>query len=223
MRTNTPQLLAFFDAAVRECLCLFMKKAGAKHSVGHSNFDGWPNPSSLSNRAYQDLHGAFFWWVNRFELEYCTLDLGYGDKEFLIEPMLYYRGIKDHFSPWEILSAATISDPHVASGETWVLSVDFMRKVIADVSRGLITHWELLSEPPPEIIDRTRVMRGKHMIFAKEEQRRLDRESACIRASASFHSGDFQDAVRLLEPYRGDEDLPRASAMLLEMAKRKIQ
>ena len=96
-----------------------------------------------------------------------------------------------------------------------------MGKVVASMSTGIIMHWELLSAPPPEVIDRTNVIRGKHMIFAKEEQRRHDRESACIKASAAFHRGDFGHAVQLLEPYQHDKDLQRSSAMLLAMAKRK--
>jgi hypothetical protein len=222
MNNTTPELLDAFDASVRERLCAFMESKGATHSVGHSDFNGWPGPSSISKRAYQDLDGSFFWWINRFEVEDCTLDIGYGDKEFIVEPMLYYNGIKDHFAPWELLLAATVSKPHVASGAAWVLSADFMKKTIESTSEGIITHWQILSSPSPDLIDRARVMRGQRMIFAREEQRRRDRERASIQASTAFHNGDYSEAIRLLDPYRDDEDLPRSSAILLRLAKQKI-
>jgi hypothetical protein len=223
MNSTTPDLLESFDTSVREYFSPFMESHGARHSIGHSAFNGWPGPSSISKRSYQDLNGSFFWWINRFEFEGCTLDIGYGDREFIIEPMLYYRGIKDHFGPWELLSAATVPNPHVASGAAWVLSVDFMRKTIQSTSEGLIAHWTLLASPSHDMIDRALVMRGQRMVFAQEEQRRRDRERATIQASAAFHNGDYLEAIRLLEPYRDDDNLPRSSAMLLRIAKQKME
>lgn len=221
MSTLTPALLAGLDGAVIMYLCPFMQKIGALHSVGQSNLDGWPGPSSLKKRKHAELGGVLFWWVNRFVVDTVTLDIGYGERELLVEPMLYYEGIKDRFSPWEVLSAANVPNPNGASGEAWVLSVAFMQKVICNVSNGIIANWQLLSSPPPEIIDRCRVIRGKRMIFAQEEQRRQDREKACIKASAAFHAGNFVEAVRQIEPYRDDKDLPRSSSVLLAMAERR--
>jgi hypothetical protein len=223
MNDSTPELLATLDASVREHLCPFMQSKGAAHSVGHSDFHDWPGPSSISQRAYQDLDGSFFWWINRFQIEGCTLDLGYGDREFILEPMLYYKGIKDHFAPWEILSASTVPNPQVASGAAWVLTLDFMKKTIQATSEGLIAHWTLLASPSHDMIDRVRVMRGQRMVFAQEEQRRCDRERASIQASAAFHAGDYAKTIRLLETYCDDEDLPRSSAMLFRMAKQKLE
>lgn len=222
MNDTTPELLAAFDATVQEHLCPFMQSQGVTHSVGHSEFNGWPGPSSISKRTYQDLAGSFFWWINRFQVEGCTLDIGYGDREFILEPMLYYRGIKDHFAPWELLSAATVPNPHVASGAAWVLSVDFMKKTMQSTSGGIIAHWPLFSSPSYDIIDHARVMRGQRLVFAQEEPRRRDRECASIQASTAFHIGHYSEAIRLLEPYRDDDDLPRSSAMLLKMAKQKM-
>lgn len=223
MSDTTAELLASFDASVREYLCPFMDSQGAAHSVGHCNFDGWPGPSSISKRTYQELKGSFFWWINRFELEGCTLDIGFGDREFLVEPMLYYRGIRDHFAPWELLSAGAIPNPQSASGAVWVLSVGFMKKTIESASAGLIEHWPLLASPSPDLIDRARVIRGQQRVFAQDEQRRRDRERASVQASAAFHNGDYSEAIRLLGPYRDDEDLPRSSALLLRLATQKME
>jgi hypothetical protein len=135
--------------------------------------------------------------------------------------MFYYRGIKDQFAPWELLSAATVPNPHVASGAAWVLTVDFMKKTMQSTSQGLIAHWDILASPSHDMIDRARVMRGQRMVFAQEEQHRRDRDRASIQASTAFHSGEYAEAIRLLEPYRDDDDLSRSSAMLLKMAERK--
>jgi len=222
MSDTTAALRASFDASVREYLCPFMASEGAGYSVGHCDFDGWPGPSSLSKRTHRELPGSLFWWINRFEVEGCTLDIGFGDREFLVEPMLYYRGLKDHFAPWELLSAASIPDPQAASGAVWVLSVGFMKKTIASLSAAIIEHWPLLASPSPDLIDRVRIMRGQEMIVAQQEHRRRDRERASIEASEAFHTGDYSEAIRLLDPYRDDEDLPRSSALLLRLADQKM-
>ena len=223
MSDSTKELLAALDASVQDHLCPFMHFKRAAHTVGHSEFKGWPGPSSISKRAYQDLEGSFFWWINRFHIEGCTLDIGYGDRDFVLEPILYYQGVKDHFAPWELLSAANVRNPHVASGAAWILSVDFMKKTIRSTSEGLIAYWDILASPSHDIIDRARAMRGQRIVFAREEQRRRDRERASIQASVAFHNGEYSEAMRLLEPYRDDDDLSRSSAMLLRMAKRKME
>ena len=223
MSDSTKELLAALDASVQDYLCPFMHFKRAVHTVGHSELDGWPGPSSISKRPYQDLEGCFFWWINRFQIECCTLDIGYGDREFVIEPMLYYQGIKDHFAPWELLSATTVPNPNVASGASWILSVDSMKKTIRTISEGLIAHWEIFASPSRETIDRARVIRGQRMAFAEKEQRRRDRERASIQASVAFHNGEYPEAVRLLDPYRDDDDLSRSSAMLLKMAKQRME
>lgn len=221
MNDSIPDLLAALDASVREHLCPFMQSKGATHAVGRSDCNGGPGPSSISKRTYQDLTGSFFCWINRFQIEGCTFDIEYGGREFILELMLYYKGAKDPFAPWEILSAATVPDPQVASGASWVLSVDSMKKMIQSTSSGIIAHWALLASPSHDMIDRARVMRRQRMVFAQEEQRRRDRERASIQASVAFHAGDYATAIRLLEPYCNDKDLPRSSAMLFRMAKQK--
>ena len=73
------------------------------------------------------------------------------------------------------------------------------------------------------MIDRARVLRGQRMDFAQEEQRRRNRERASIQASVAFHNGEYSEAMRLLEPYRDGDGLSRSSAMLLRMAKRRME
>ena len=221
MSSKSHLLLAAFDAGVLEHLQPFMQRVGARHFVGESCFDGWPGPSSLKPCSYKALDGIFFWWINRFSVGAVTLDLGYGDKEFIVESTLFYSGIRDKFSPWEILAAAQSPNPQGHFCKDWVLSADFIQKTICELSNDIIAHWDLLSSPSAEIIDRCRVLRGKRMVFAHEEQRRIDRERACINASAAFHAGSLDEAIRLLQPFRDDKELPRSSSMLLSVAENR--
>jgi hypothetical protein len=221
MDNTSSELIASFDDCIKKYLCPFMLSEGAKHSSGKSNFDGNETPSSLSSAPYDSVGNSFFWWINRFETDRCTLDISYGDREFMVETTLYYKGIDDRFGVWEIKMGAEIPEPTSASGASFVLSTEFMDKVISELSEGIKSNWKLISSPSNEVIDRTRVLRGKRMIFAQEEQRKKDREKACVQASTAFHNGEFKKAIQLLEPFEKDEGLAPSSAKLLTMAKHK--
>lgn len=221
MNDTSSELIASFDDCVKKYLCPFTQSKGAKHSSGKSNFDGNGAPSSLSSVSYDSVGNSFFWWINRFETDQCTLDISYGDREFMIETTLYYKGIEDQFGVWEIKMGAEIPEPTSACGASFVLSSEFMDKVISELSDGIKSNWELISSPSNEVIDRARVLRGKRMIFEQEEQRTRDREKACIQASTAFHNGEFKKAIQILEPFEKDEGLAPSSAKLLTMAKQK--
>ena len=195
----------------------------ALHIVGESCFDGWPGPSQLKTTPYSELDGRFFWWVNRFVVGQTTFDVGFGDREFLVETMMFYAGIKDHFAPWLLLSAAGIPNPQALSGNVWVLEPDFMIQTVGEIAEGLHAHWSVIRSPVPILLDRARTLLGKQMLFNQEEQRRRDRDRACIQASLAFHAGRFAEAKRLLEPFRADAGLPASSAKILDMAERKLR
>jgi hypothetical protein len=222
MATNTPALLDAFDATIAEKISPFFLSLGARHITGESCYDAWPAATSLKPRRHEELDGRFFWWISRFVIGKTTFEIAYGDREFLIEPMLFYVGIHDRFAPWELLATAQVPKPLAMSGEAWVLTPDFVIQVITRLADGIREHWNILGKPTPEIIDRARVLRGKRMIFAQEEQRRHDRDRASIQASTAFHSGKYAEAKSLLEPFLNDADLPPSSAKIFEMAKKKL-
>ena len=169
------------------------------------------------------MDGRFFWWINRFVIGGTVFEIGYGDREFLVETSVFYTSVSDRFAPWLLLSAAGVSEPQALSGAAWVLEPPFMIQTIENLAQGLRSHWKIISSPVPELIDRARVMLGRQMLFNQEEQRRRDRERACAQASLAFHAGRFADAERLREPFRKDPDLPPSSAKLYDMAKRRLQ
>jgi hypothetical protein len=220
---NTTALLYTLDTAIAEKVLPFFVSLGARHSVGESCYDGFPTASSLKPRRHDELDGRCFWWINRFAVGDTTFEIAYGDREFLIETMLFYAGIPDRFAPWELLTAAQVAEPHVVSGEAWVLAPDFVIQVVDRLADGIRQHWGILGTPGPQVIDRARVLRGKRMVFAQEEQRRLDRDRASVQASAAFHAKRYAEAKRLLGPFRDDAELTRSSAKLLEMAEKRLK
>ncbi len=223
MAANTTALLDTLDAAIVEKIQPFFLPLGARHIVSESCHDGYLAASSLKPRRHEELDGRFFWWINRFIVGETTFEIAYGDREFLIEPTLFYAGIPNRFAPWELLTAAQVPEPLVVSGEVWVLAPDFVIQVIDKLADGIRQHWNFLCKPTPEIIDRALVLRGKRMFLAKEEQRRHDRDRASIQASTAFHAGRYAEAKRLLEPFSSDAKLSSSSAKILEMAEKKLK
>ncbi|MCO5051771.1 MAG: hypothetical protein M9920_05665 [Verrucomicrobiae bacterium] len=222
MATSTPILLKTFDTAIAEKISPFFTPLGARHVVGESCYDERLGPSSLKLKSYAELDGRFFWWINRFIVDGTTLDIAFGDREFLIETAIFYDKIKNHFAPWELLSAAKVPNAHVISGEAWVLEPDFMVRIVERMAQGIQQHWNIISKATPPLIDRVCVMRNSRMIFNQEEQRRKDRERASTHASAAFHAGRYAEARSLLEPFKRDRELPPSAAKILELAEKKL-
>jgi len=223
MPDNSVQLLTALDQAVTAHLCPYFAEENMAYESGLSSHDGYLGPSTLRHRSFASIRGSFFWWVHRFSSEDAILDVGFGDREFIVETTLFYPSIEARFSPWELLLAHEVHDPQALSGNTFVLTTDFMERTIASLAEGIRRYWEILSQPDPSIVDRAQELRGRRLIFAQEEQRRRDRERAAIQASRAFHENRLEEAVNLLAPYKDDEDLPRSSRMLLHVARRKQQ
>jgi hypothetical protein len=217
-------LVELFDKAVAESVQPFFKRFAARYTRGESCYDAWPGPASLKQRSYQQLSGRFFWWINRFESGSVIFEIGYGEREFLIEPMLFYEGVNDRFAPWEILAATETDEPeHRLSGATWVLDAPFVQDTLCKIAGGLQQHWPMIRNPGLHALDRCRELRGKRLIFAQQEQRRRDREHASIRASAEFHAGRYAQARALLEPFRPDVELSASAAKILELSEKKMK
>lgn len=223
MPDDSVQLLTAFDHSVTAHLLPFFTQRGMVYESGLSSHDGYLGPSTLNQRTFESIRGGFFWWVHRFVSPEAILDVGFGDREFIVETTLFYPSIEARFAPWELLIAHEVPDPQALSGNTFVLTCDFMERTIAALSEGFRRYWQILQRPEPSFVDRAQELRGRRLIFAQDEQRRRDRERATIQASRAFHDNRIEEAVKLLAPYRDDEDLPRSSKMLLHVARKKQQ
>jgi hypothetical protein len=193
------------------------------YEAGLSGYDGRPGSCSLHRKPFASVGQNFFWWIHRFSSNETILDIGFGDREFIVETALFYPAIEARFALWELLLALKAPNPLVGSGNAWVLSTDYMERTVAEMAEGIRKYWPVLSVPNPSIVDRARELRGRRLIFAQEEQRRRDRERASIRASRAFHEHRFEEAIRLLTPFKDDEGLSRASKMLFLLAQKKQQ
>ena len=221
MNDKSSILLKVFDEEIHVALGSFMAQNSAKESMGEFIFNA-QGPAGIKLANYDSFNGIFFSWIHRFEMKDVFLDINFGDRESIVEPILYFKRINERFAPWEILLAAGVTDPLAASGEMWVLKVDFMKEVIRRMSTGIKEHWSILTNPGESLIQQTLLLREKRMATAQEEDHRKDRERACIKAMDAFHSGKYAEAVKLLEPFKNDSDILKSSVMLYGLAKKRL-
>jgi len=221
MSYDSVQLLTALDQAVRNHLLPYFSEYGAVYSSGISGRDNYPGPSTVLPKPFTSVGSHFFWWIHRFKCDSAIFDIGFGDREFIVETALYYPAIKKSFSPWELLLACEVHDSQAMSGNAFVGSTDFMERTIAELAEGTRKYWPTLSHPKPHIIDRAQELRGRRLIFAQEEQRKRDRESASIQASRAFHENRIDEAIKLLTPFKNDQDLSSSSKMLLRVAQKR--
>lgn len=137
-----------------------------------------------------------------------------------MEAVLVYpeHGLKHH--PGIIAEAAGRNEGGL-SGSNFVIEIPFMRKTIAELTSRLKEQWDVFESPSEEILDRAQQILGRRMIFARDEQRRQDRKRDTIQASVAFHLGDYPKAIRLLSPYKEDEEFTAAQCKMLALAKKK--
>jgi hypothetical protein len=211
MPDDSVQLLTALDRAVVTHLYPYFEEQQMTYETGLSSHDGYREPSSLQSKPFDSIRGSFFWWVHRFRSHDAILDIGFGDRESIVESTLFYPAIEARFAPWELLLAIEAPDSQAMSGNAWVLASDFMERTITEMAEGIRRYWPILSRPDPAIVDRAQELRGRRLIFAQDEQRRRDRERASIQASRAFHENRLEEAINLLSPYKDDEDLPRSS------------
>lgn len=167
------------------------------HEAGLSDFE---SPiSNLEEQEYSALEGRFFWWINRFRNESVVFDISYGDREFTVEARVFCEG--EWFGAWELLAASGVYEPLGASGESFVLNKDFMRRTILALAEGVKEHWGTLCSCDKRLIEKTLQQRSERLSQSMLEQEMEGVRRAGIRASEAFHSANYQAAIRHLQPY----------------------
>ena len=221
MNDKSSVLLKIFDEEIHVALGSFMAQNNAKEAMGKFILNDH-GPADIKFENYDSFNGIFFLWIHRFEMKDVILDINFGDRESIVEPILYFKRINERFAPWEILLSSGVTNPLAASGEMWVLKVDFMKEVIRRMSIGIKEHWAILSNPGESLIQQTLLLREKRMAAIQEEDHGKDRERASIKAMDAFHSGKYAEAVKLLEPFKDDPDISKSSIMLFGLAKKRL-
>jgi hypothetical protein len=214
MTVSTSQLLDEFEASVKGEFQNFITERGAVYNSGFSQFEG--NPRRLKKRGAKIP--SIFWFICRFQFPSVVLDIGYGDREFIVEPELYYPQIDRYIYPTFLVEAASRNKEKGLGGNTFVLDLGFMKRTVQELATAITSTWDILESPSGEIFDRVQVILGKKMIFDQEMQRKKDRERDSIIASKSFHEGDYEQVICLLSPYQNDQDLSVATRKILKMA-----
>ena len=214
MTVSTSQLLDEFEASVKGRFRDFITEKGAIYTSGFSQFEG--NPRSLMKR--KTKIPGLFWFICRFQFPSVVLDIGYGDKEFIVEPELYYPQIDRYYYPTFLVEAAGRNKEKGLGGNTFVIDLGFMKRTIQELATAIKSTWDILESPSQEIFDRVQVILGKKMIFDQEMQRKKDRERDSIIASKAFHEGDYERVLSLLSPYQNDQELSMATKKIFKMA-----
>ena len=216
MPATASEQLDTFEAAVREGLDEFMLSRGATYESGFSRFEGLPRKLKARSEGIPGL----FWFICRYKFSTMYLDVGFGDRESLVEAMVGYPAIALEHHPGILAEAAGRNEGGL-SGRAWVIEIPFMRTTVEELTSGLKSIWDLLESPSEEVFDRAQQTLGQRMIFALEEQRRRDRQRDTIQASTAFHEGNLSRAVELLSRYERDDEFSDANKKMLALAKKK--
>jgi hypothetical protein len=216
MPATASDLLDTFEASVREGLDEFMLPRGASYESGFSRFEGQPRKL----KARSDGIPGLFWYICRYSFPTMYLDMGFGDRESLVEAMVGYPTLGLEHHPG-ILAEAVGRNEGGLSGRAWVIELPFMRTTVEELTSRLKSIWDLLESPSEHVFDRAQQILGRRLIFAQQEQRHRDRQRDTIQASTAFHEGNFSRAVELLSRYERDDEFTEANKKMLALAKKK--
>jgi hypothetical protein len=218
MPATIEELLDAFEQGVKNGLDSFLLPKGAVYESGFSMFEG--RITRLKKRTSQ-IPGLF-WFLSRYSLPTLTLEIGYGDKEMLVEAKLHYPQYGVAYPPALIAEAARTSEDGTA-GAWCICELTKMRQTVASLCDGLKRQWHLFEHPGGELIDRVQRILARRLIVAEEEQRKRDRERDSIQAASAFHSRDYARIIALLSPYAADAELSKSSKMTLALAKKRLK
>ena len=216
MPPTASEQLDTFETSVREGLDDFMLSRGATYESGFSRFEGLPRKLKARSEGIPGL----FWYICRYKFPAMYLDVGFGDRESLVEAMVGYPALALEHHPGILAEAAGLNEGGL-SGRAWVIELPFMQTTVEELTSGLRSIWDLLESPSEGVFDRVQQILGRRMIFAQEEQRRSDRQRDTIQASTAFHESNFSRAVELLTRYERDEEFTDANRKMLALAKKK--
>ena len=216
MPASGSELLDTLESEVKKELDQFLVPMGALYESGFSTFEG--EPRRLKKR--RTHIPGLFWFISRYSLLDLYIEIGFGDREFLVEGRLHYPKLNLMHSP-AILAEAARRNETALGGRAFVLEVDFMTRTVQEICGGIKKHWDLFRSPSPQILDRAQEILGRRLIFAQEEQRKRDRDRASIRASGFFHQGDYRKTVELLAPFKSDSNLSKSASKMLVVAKKR--
>jgi hypothetical protein len=159
-----------------------------------------------------------FWAVTRYEQNEETLEITYGDSNFMLEGYLH-DGQINRVSFAEILLAAH-KGADAINGRAHVQTIKEISNLVTDMAGMIKTHRKYFLETRPKITERALAMRGKKLEQNIFEQYKADMAHASMDAARAFTAKDFKTVIALLTPY--EKHLSAADAKKLEKARKSF-
>lgn len=217
MSSTATELLDTFESKVKQSLDPFLLSKGAHYQSGFSTFED--HPVKLRSRG-NNIPGLFS-FICRYSLLTTYLEIGFGDRESIVEARLYYPQTSRGYNPADLVEAAQ-RDAEGLSGSIFVLQTAFMERTVDQLCNKLKKNWDILECPSPTLFDLAQSAIQQRIARDQIEQHREKREQACIQASYAFHTDKYAQTVALLEPFMGDDDLPKSASKMLLLATKKL-
>ena len=210
MTEPVAKLINTFTQEVESRFRFLVDEHGFLNERGLSDFSS--PVSKLKSWDPENMPGTF-WFIERFTDQQCRFEIGYGDRELIVEADWWPDNNERGFGLWEILNAAKKSDTKIG-GSAWVSSSDFMARTIHDIAESLKVHLDLFVNPSNAIIDRALEIRGAKLRYDQEKQRERDLSRAKNEAASAFRNKEYARVIELLSPF---------SEILSEADKKKIK
>ncbi|VAW92632.1 hypothetical protein MNBD_GAMMA23-2453 [hydrothermal vent metagenome] len=197
MTESISELVNTFTREVREQFYFLVEDCGFMHKSGLSDLS---QPISNLKQCNIDNLPNIFWLIERYIKGNIRIELGYGDRDLIVEGQWWYEEQSHGFGMWEILHAANRSDEKIG-GNAWVNSQEFMNHTIADMAKSLKDNIELFINPKSEIVDRALELRGQRLHYNQKKQRMNDLKRARTSAAEAFRLKKYNIVIDILSPF----------------------
>ncbi|MES9906532.1 MAG: hypothetical protein ABW168_28105 [Sedimenticola sp.] len=197
MPNSTAELVNTFTEEVESQFSFLVSEYGFENESGLSDFKG---PVSQLKTFNPGKMPGLYWLIERYNRPGIRVEIGYGDRELLIEAAWWFQDQQHGFGMWEILNAADLNSKGIGGG-AWVNSSEFMKRTISDMAISLKKNIELFVNPRKELIDRALEIRGQRLRYDQDKQRELDLSHARVEAASGFRKKNYRKVIELLSPF----------------------
>src|SRR5262245_4166542 len=195
MANSIAKLIEAFQSECEKAFAFLVAEHRFKRECGLSDFESpRPNLKSLDPEKIPNV----FWAVQRFERGDIRIEIGFGDRELLVEGCYWKQG--QEFALWEILEAAG-RDSSAISGNIWVNNPSSMSQTLQGMAGALREQLSLFLERPRSLFGRALALREQRRRAAHESERLHDLDRARNKASEAFRAKNYSRVISLLTPF----------------------
>jgi hypothetical protein len=197
MAEHASKLIATFTQEVESSFRFLVDQYGFKQDAGLSDFG---SPVSKLKRLNPRKVPGTFWFIERFVNREIRIEIGFGDREFIVEADWWYQKESHGFAMWEIFNAAGAKDNKIG-GSAWVTSCEFMEQTVREMAKSTKENIDLFIKPSEVLIDRALEIRGSRLRYDQKKQKKRNLNRARNEAASAFREKDYQKVIELLSPY----------------------